>query len=433
LWLALVATLVHLSVLWSTYGRNEALLQAEAVELRMIAFGRALRDAETAGARLLPHERRLFDEHPQAYGYAILDGAGRLLDAANPGLLPPEALIVDVFADDWIARRQGPDGRPLLVASSGIPPGGKELRAVFVMADDPARLLRWALLNEFWGHAWLPVLPVVLALLIANSLMISRGLAPLARAARWARALRPGEPPPPPPDEALAQEIADLVEATARALGRLHDALEAERRRTAEAAHALRTPVAVLAARLDALPAGPVTERLRGDVAALARMVAQILEAARAETLAARPVAVDLAPLAEEVVAELVPFAFGRGVELGLVAHPEAAPALAMADPIRLALRNLVENAVIHGRGPVEVVVGPGPRLAVRDAGPGLGPEAAAAAFEPFWRGEEAEPGGAGLGLAIVARIQQSLGGEVEAGRAPGGGAEFRLSWPAAA
>jgi two-component system OmpR family sensor kinase len=101
------------------------------------------------------------------------------------------------------------------------------------------------------------------------------------------------------------------------------------------------------------------------------------------------------------------------------------------ADAIGLALTNLIENAIHHAGGRIEVTVGPGPVLAVRDFGPGL-PEPAGALFEPFKRGTGASRGGAGLGLAIVARIQRAHGGAVEASVPPGGGTLFRLTYRAA-
>lgn len=91
-----------------------------------------------------------------------------------------------------------------------------------------------------------------------------------------------------------------------------------------------------------------------------------------------------------------------------------------------------MENAILHGGGMIHVVVGPGPEIAVRDTGPGLPDAARADLFDPFWRGPDAKPGGAGLGLAIVDRLQNAQGGNVEAGPAPGGGALFRLTYPAA-
>ena len=274
----------------------------------------------------------------------------------------------------------------------------------------------------------------VRVLIGVNALLIRRGLAPLAAAAAWARDLAPGRPAPPPPAAALPAEVADLVDATRRALDRLSAAYEAETRHSAEAAHALRTPVAVLMARLDALPPGETTDRLREGVAALSRTVGQVLAASRAERLDVDGEAVvDLGSVARAVVARLAPFAYARGAELALDAPEGPVMALADTEGVEVALSNLVENAVLHGgAGPVRITVGPGPSIRVRDQGPGLPPGAGEAAFTPFWRGKGAPPGGAGLGLSIVERIQCGRGGAIEAQAPEGGGACFVLTYRAA-
>ncbi len=161
----------------------------------------------------------------------------------------------------------------------------------------------------------------------------------------------------------------------------------------------------------------------------------QLLDSASADTLVVgEGRAVDLAAAAEEVVAGLAPFAISRGVDLELVTEAGARRAVGEREAIALAIANLVENAVLHGgRGrQVRVTVGPGPVVAVRDRGGGLPDGAADALFRPFWRGTDAPAGGAGLGLAIVERVQRAHGGTVEARNAEGGGAVFRLTYRAA-
>lgn len=377
--------------------------------------------------------RILFAEHPDAYAFALVDRSGRVLEAMNAALIPPGA--TDLYADDWITRLDASDA-PLVVAGHEFanPPDGPPrdgLRMVFVMADDPARL-RWrAYAGEFYEDVWLPVLPLILLLIGANTLLIRRGLAPISAVAAWARGLRPGAPTP-PPDAPVPAEIADLVEATQRSVARLGQALEAEKRHAAEAAHALRTPVAVMVARLDALPPGDATEKLRADLAALSRTVTQVLAASRADVLTpTESTTLDLRRPAEAVAAAVAPFAYGRGITLSLDLPDRPVPAQADAEAAELALTNLVENAILHGgAGPVEISAGPGPRLSVRDHGPGLSPDEAAHIFEPFWRGADAAPGGSGLGLAIVDRLQRTQGGRAELSDAEGGGAVFHLIFP---
>jgi signal transduction histidine kinase len=107
-------------------------------------------------------------------------------------------------------------------------------------------------------------------------------------------------------------------------------------------------------------------------------------------------------------------------------------------DELRLeqALSNLVENALRHGRGPVEVWARDGGgtiRLGVADRGPGFPEAFLPEAFDRFARADAGRSdGGSGLGLAIVRTIARVHGGEARAANRPGGGAEVWLELPRA-
>ena len=109
------------------------------------------------------------------------------------------------------------------------------------------------------------------------------------------------------------------------------------------------------------------------------------------------------------------------------------------ADPDKVdqILGNLVENALKYGAGRVSVrVVGKpdGAELTVSDEGEGIPEEMLARVFTKFWRrGDGARRSGTGLGLFITKGLVEAHGGEITAGRAPGGGAEFRFTLPAGA
>lgn len=407
------------------YGFDRRELETEAIEQMVDRMDQALEGTE------LPSDapvREIFADHPEAYAFALVDRSGEVLEVMNPALIPPVAAAI--FADDWVTRLERLDA-PLIVAGHEFSGRNDGLRMVFVMAGDPAGLLARAFLSEFYRHVGVPMVPVVVVLIGLNFLLIRRGLAPLAAAAAWARDLRPGAAVPAPPIGDLPGEVADLVDATQRALDRLSGALEAESRHAAEVAHALRTPVAVLVARLDALAPGETTQRLRADISALSRTVTQVLASSRADRLeVAEDRAVDLCEVARAVTAALAPFAYDRGVELALDI-PEQ-PVLAQANPegVEVALLNLIENAILHGGpGLVEIAVRPGPAIHVRDHGPGLPRDAGPEMFKPFWRGVGAVPGGAGLGLAIVDRVQKGQGGRVEVDPPEDGGASFILHY----
>jgi two-component system OmpR family sensor kinase len=411
------------------YGSDRRALELEAVA------NLADRVAEQLDAGALPDHapvRALFRDQPEAYAFALVDRTGTVLDSMNRALIPPSAL--DLFADDWITTFEQPTGR-VLYAGHEFHGRDDGLRLVFVMFADPAGLLWQALGDELLHHVWIPTIPMALLLIMAGAVLIHRELAPLAIAANWARAVRPGAIPP-LPTGTLPAEAAEMVTATMRALDRLDEALSAEARHSAEAAHALRTPVAVLMARLDALPPGATTELLRSDVSALARTVQQVLAAARADRLTVVETAsVDLREPVRDVTADLAPFAYARGVEIELVEPKTEVLVKASREGVQIALTNLIENAVVHGGpGRVEIVVGPGPTVSVRDRGPGMPTASDRAPLAPFWRGPDAPAGGTGLGLAIIDRLQRAQGGAVELETPQDGGCNVRLIYqPAAA
>ncbi len=372
----------------------------------------------------------IYDAHPEAYGFALVTTDGTVLASRNAELIAPEMLAQGALATDWMAWPNGGGAMPV-VASHIVQGTGEPVSLVFALAADPANLIGAQIFDEFLGHVWLPLLPIAVVLIGGSLLIIRRALRPVAEAAAWARSIRPGGGLPPLEQSDAPAEIVDLTDAVRRGIERLDAELRAEQRRAAEAAHALRTPVAVLVARLDDLPPDAAFDTLRQDIRTLSRMVTQFLSSSGADRLEiGEDERVDLGAVAETVVAELVPLAEACGAELSLANVAGPLPAIGSADAVGLALTNLIENAVHHGGpGQVRVSVGPRVEITVTDDGPGLPEGTGDDLFEPFQRGSGAHRGGAGLGLAIVARIQRAHGGGVTARTLPEGGAEFRLSY----
>lgn len=227
--------------------------------------------------------------------------------------------------------------------------------------------------------------------------------------------------------------LRDDAEDARQSLARL---LAQQKRFTANAAHELRTPLAVLRARLDGVD-GADAARLTADVDRMARLVEQLLSVARLE---ARMVeledGVDLCAVARNVAAALFPMALAEGKSITVDAP--ATPVVVRGSVFALedALRNLIDNGLRHSPpgGVVEVTVAEAGELAageliVGDRGPGLPAALRDQLFEPFVHGP-GRRGGAGLGLAIVAETAALHGGVATAADRPGGGAEFRLSFP---
>jgi two-component system OmpR family sensor kinase len=179
--------------------------------------------------------------------------------------------------------------------------------------------------------------------------------------------------------------------------------------------------------------------RIEDEAARMGVLVEDLLTLARLDEVPDTPHAeLDLAAIVHDAVDD------GRAAASDREIHVRVdGPAMVVGDrdQLRQVLGNLLRNAFVHTPAgtPIEVTLeraGDDVRLEVRDHGPGLPTSDAEALFERFWRseaGRERGRGGAGLGLAIVAAIVDAHNGDVRAGNAPGGGASFVVTLPAAA
>jgi signal transduction histidine kinase len=206
-----------------------------------------------------------------------------------------------------------------------------------------------------------------------------------------------------------------------------------QKRFTANAAHELRTPLAILRARLDAMADDDDVRALKRDVDAMIRQVELLLELARTETVATGADArIDLGRLAQDMAARLYPVARRAGRDIAVDAPARAV--VVTGDPALMesAVRNLLENAlrVSPAGATVRLLVAEDPpRLAVADHGPGLDPADLPELTEPFRRGPKG--GSAGLGLAIVAEAAKRLKAQLSLARTDeAGGATFSLTFP---
>ncbi len=276
----------------------------------------------------------------------------------------------------------------------------------------------------------LPVLALLIWLAVGHALKPLERLTTLVKARR-VNALEPL------PDTRLPDEVRPLVGALNELLARLAAALGRERAFMADAAHELRTPLTALHLQMDRLArAEGEAERsaamgqLSAGVERAIRLVEQMLSLAREEPRTPpRRVPVALEPLARECIAELLPLADARHIDLGLGA---AQPLTVSGDPdaLRTLLRNLIDNAVRYGGegGRVDVSVeengntaAPRVQLAVTDSGPGIPPEERARVLDRFYRRAGTAPPGSGLGLAIVKAIADAHGATLTLTAGPDG------------
>ena len=285
-----------------------------------------------------------------------------------------------------------------------------------------------------------------LALLIASLAgyaVAAAALRPVERMRRRAAALTAGEaegrlPVPPSRDE-----ISRLGVTLNAMLGRLQAALVRERSFVSDASHELRTPLAILRTELElALRGGRTREELEDAVRSAAeetdrlnQLADDLLVIARSDQgrLPVRPADLDTADLLSGVAQR---FAARARAEGRPVRAADTDGLRVTADQARLeqALANMVDNALRHGSGDVELraVRNDGHvELHVRDAGPGFPEDFLPSAFERFSRADEARSrGGTGLGLAITSAVAIAHGGSAHAANLEEGGADVWLELP---
>jgi two-component system sensor histidine kinase QseC len=291
-----------------------------------------------------------------------------------------------------------------------------------------------------------PLLAGIPLLLVLLSLVIRQGLAPLSALARQVAARRPGSDAP----ITLARnpaEIAPLVEALNGLLARVRDALERERRFTADAAHELRTPLAALKVHgQNAARASSAAEReasLQRMLQGLERTVylaEQMLAYSRAAAPgdASRRQRVGLAPLVRDAVDGIQPRAQERHCGVEVVVDPGAADAAVSGDRQNLLslVTNLLDNAVRYGPegGRVRADLrreGNAAVLSIADEGPGIAAGLRERVFESYYRIPGTAGSGGGLGLAIVREIAEAHGARVAIEDGPGGrGTQVAVRFP---
>jgi two-component system OmpR family sensor kinase len=225
----------------------------------------------------------------------------------------------------------------------------------------------------------------------------------------------------------MPSELHPFITSINGLLARIRLLMNQQRRFVADAAHELRTPITALSLQAENLDSVALPKVARERVAALRQgmhrtkhLLEQLLALARHEASPSVPAEMPLASLdraAKDVVADLLPEATDRGIDLGFAL---VEPLTVHSEPAMLAaiIRNLLENALrftLRG-GTIDIGVyreDSAAVLQVEDTGPGITSTEIDQVFEPFFRGSRPEGEGTGLGLAIVKRIVDSLGGRI--------------------
>lgn len=340
----------------------------------------------------------------------------------------------------------GPPTRP---GFANIDLGEHQWRG-FLLQDERQALLIWVgerddvrqdLVERIVRHSLWPSLIGIPLLAALVWWAIGWGLQPLRNMAaviqgRHADSLEPLQLLP------LPSELAPMQAALNRLLFQIDQVLERERRFIADAAHEMRTPLAVLRIHVqNAIQAKDEEQRresldfLIGGIDRATRVVNQLLTMARVEPALAKgnwPI-IDLQAVVRESLAELTPWVLKKGLELSLEVGEGDYQIAADSAAIGIALQNLVTNAVNFSPagGQIRVLLASHAHalcLSIEDQGPGIAEEDLGQVFERFYSRDNSQ--GAGLGLAIVQMIALRLGGHIHLANRPEGGLQASLELP---
>ncbi|MFK0166747.1 sensor histidine kinase [Rhizobium sp. NPDC090279] len=277
----------------------------------------------------------------------------------------------------------------------------------------------------------LPIMIVIaLGILLATPLVVRGAVAGIAKAEKQAALIDIGQRGVRLETTGTPPEIASLIRAVNEALRRLDEGYERHQRFLADAAHELRTPIAILGTRVAALPHTPERVQLVADVARLTTLTEQLLdiERLRRDNVEFRPVS--LLTLGRRVVSDMAPLAFPAGYQLELTHSGPDIPVNGDEAALERAMTSLIQNAIDHGggRGTISVHISSG-LVEVNDEGPGIPSGERERIFEPFYR-LRPRPRGTGLGLHLVRQIVELHGGSVTAGASRMGGARLTIDLP---
>jgi signal transduction histidine kinase len=278
------------------------------------------------------------------------------------------------------------------------------------------------------------VLPIValmtLATLVATPMVVRRTLAGLGRAAAQAEKIDIDGRGARLPLEAVPSEIVPLVSAVNDALRRLDEGYERHQRFLVDAAHELRTPIAILQTRLESLSLGADKGRVLEDVARLSTLADQLLDLQRVNRQIDRFSRVDIVAIGKKVTADLAPLAIAADYAISFESGLEHVYVRGDEGSLERALSNLVQNAIQHGgrKGGITVRVDQPATISVSDDGPGIPSSERQRIFEPFYR-LHGRDRGAGLGLNLVQEIVRLHDGTVAISERPGGGTRVSMTF----
>ncbi|MDE2462154.1 MAG: hypothetical protein KGO02_00355 [Alphaproteobacteria bacterium] len=417
--------------------------------------------ASALNAGINPAMLPIYRDHPGVYGFRVFDrralATRHILAEAYTRFLPAVQHL------DTTHRGDGDRDRDVFAVGSDLydgfqrfsPPGvhlpGGHVVSLLIhrvvlsghkywiqadMVGDPAWIGLGVIAIQLFSHVFFPLLLIVPALTLAMFLATRDALRPLRRlsaeANEIASAVARGQPLTPVSSQDMAREFAEVAAATNAVLAKLENSLQLQKQFASDAAHELRTPLAVLLLEVSQLPPGVLRDRIKADLEELGGLVGELLRFAQAEDVLTRELnEVDLVAAARKVCEEAVPLAISTRHMIEFNANTQPLIVAGNATLIEIAIRNLVENAIKYSPADttVSVTADSGPCVIVEDRGPGIAEAQKEAAFARYWRADHRQGAGAGVGLALTRRIVQLHDGQILIESRPSGGTRMVLSF----
>ena len=411
LWLHALATLItalvagaSVAFLLESTGRR---LQNQTLTAYASTLATGLR-REGSGWTVTPETRLALRGSGSSFSFAIVERGRRLgladLPTAPGGPLPLKATS---------AFFERAEGRALYSGVSMPVAGVEDLWAVVVQNLDHPDVIFDDVATRVLLIGVLLILALLAMLLAIDVWIVRRTLAPVRRASAAGANIDPRMPEVRIYTRDLPAEVLPLAQAFNDALERLLEAYRIERDFAADAAHELRTPIAILRLRAEEIPDGDNAGRIIMQIEQVERIVDRLLLLAEIEAIAPEVERLDLGDLAESRLAAIAPLAIARRQSIELSRDE---PEIVETAPLHAAraIDAVIENAVRHTPPGTRIVVRiEGASLHVADDGPGLGMDAQEV-FQRFRRADRQAEGGSGLGLSIAVRIMERMGGSIE-------------------
>ncbi len=359
--------------------------------------------------------------------YILDEDATDILDRDFPGFLCPRSQVPERITS-WATR---PTYRPTLTA-----PDGRR----FMPIVGPTAQPRFGVLG-LPSIQWVLLLTAIVASGLAY-LLLTRSLTKrLTQLASAAEALSQGKL-----DTRINSDANDEIGVVAQHFDRMAETLQRQIDSRQEffrnVSHEMRSPLARIQLALELAEHNPETtaeqiQRIRGETIHLERMMSQVLDLARLEDPDRDDCfeVVDLVEILEIVVSDARFEGAARGQMIKWTPPEGDYRVLANIDLLRSAVENVVRNAICHTGPGTEVsihltMVDGRATIEVQDSGEGVMEENLDDIFEPFYRGESRQTGGAGIGLAITRQAIDLMKGSIQAVSAPGAGLRVSLSLP---